>query len=79
MTGWSVSAWVWIIFGYYFLATILPIQAIMGKVYPLFSVALIIMVVGILGSDAPGSLCGIHAVLDAHSFYGSAPGPGLLP
>lgn len=36
MTGWSVSAWVWIIFGYYFLATILPIQAIMGKVYPLF-------------------------------------------
>ena len=49
MTGWSVSAWVWIIFGYYFLATILPIQAIMGKVYPLFSVALIIMVVGILG------------------------------
>ena len=49
MTGWSVSAWVWIIFGYYFLATILPIQAIMGKVYPLFSVALIIMVMGILG------------------------------
>lgn len=37
------------IFGYYFLATILPIQAIMGKVYPLFSVALIIMVMGILG------------------------------
>lgn len=31
------------------------------------------------GRDAPGSLCGIHAVLDAHSFYGSAPGPGLLP
>ncbi|WP_343028860.1 carbon starvation CstA family protein [Akkermansia muciniphila] len=49
MTGWSVSAWIWIIFGYYFLATILPIQAIMGKVYPLFSVALIIMVMGILG------------------------------
>ena len=49
MTGWSVSAWVWMIFGYYFLATILPIQAIMGKVYPLFSVALIIMVMGILG------------------------------
>lgn len=49
MTGWSVSTWVWIIFGYYFLATILPIQAIMGKIYPLFSVALIIMVVGILG------------------------------
>lgn len=43
------AALLWIIFGYYFLATILPIQAIMGKVYPLFSVALIIMVVGILG------------------------------
>lgn len=49
MTGWSVTAWVWIIFAYYFLATILPIQAIMGRVYPFFAAALLVMVVGILG------------------------------
>lgn len=49
MTGWDIMTWVWIIFGYYFLATILPIQAIMGRVYPLFALALLIMVAGILG------------------------------
>ncbi len=49
MTGWSTTTWVWIIFGYYFLATVLPIQAIMGAIYPYFSVSLLIMVVGILG------------------------------
>lgn len=49
MTGWDVSIWIWAIFAYYFLATILPIQAIMGKIYPFFAVALILMVAGIFG------------------------------
>ncbi len=49
MTGCSTTTWVWVIFSYYFLATILPIQTIMGRIYPYFSIALLIMVVGILG------------------------------
>jgi carbon starvation protein CstA len=39
--------WVVIIFIYYILATLLPIDKIIGKVYPLFGAALLFMAVGI--------------------------------
>ncbi len=47
MTGLAVPAWVSIIFAYYFLATILPIQKIIGRLYPLFGAVLIFMAVGL--------------------------------
>lgn len=47
LTGWAVPVWVAIIFGYYFLATILPIDKIIGRVYPLFGAVLIFMAVGL--------------------------------
>lgn len=37
--------WVVIIFGYYFLAAILPINKIIGKIYPLFGIVLIFMAI----------------------------------
>ena len=40
--------WVWIILVYYILATLLPVDKIIGKIYPLFGAALIIMALGIL-------------------------------
>ena len=40
--------WVVVIFLYYVLATMLPIDKIIGKVYPLFAFALLFMAVGIL-------------------------------
>lgn len=40
--------WILIIFAYYILATLLPIDKIIGRVYPLFAIALIFMAVGIL-------------------------------
>lgn len=40
--------WIIIIFFYYILATLLPVDKIIGKVYPLFAVALLFMAVGIL-------------------------------
>ncbi len=43
----STTVWVVIIFAYYFLATILPIDKIIGRFYPLFGAVLIIMAVGI--------------------------------
>lgn len=46
----SVSDWVWIILAYYFVATLLPIDKIIGKVYPLFGVALVAMAVGLFGA-----------------------------
>ncbi len=45
-----VVAWVTIIFVYYFLATILPIDKIIGRVYPLFGAVLIFMAVGLTGA-----------------------------
>lgn len=40
--------WILVIFLYYILATLLPIDKIIGKVYPLFAMALLFMAVGIL-------------------------------
>ncbi len=49
MTGLSQSVWVWIILVYYILATLLPIDKIIGRFYPIFGAALFIMALGILG------------------------------
>ncbi len=46
----SCPVWVWIILAYYFIATLLPIDKIIGRVYPLFGVALVAMAVGLLGA-----------------------------
>ncbi len=50
----STSTWVWIILAYYFIATLLPIDKIIGKVYPLFGIALVTMAVGLLGAVVVG-------------------------
>ena len=46
----SVTWWIVIIFIYYMLATLLPIDKLIGKVYPIFGLALLFMAVGILVS-----------------------------
>lgn len=40
--------WIVVIFAYYMLATLLPVDKIIGKLYPLFGVALLFMALGIL-------------------------------
>lgn len=40
--------WSILIFAYYVLATLLPIDALIGRIYPLFGVALLVMAVGVL-------------------------------
>lgn len=45
----SANFWVAIIFIYYFLATILPIDVIIGKLYPIFGVCLVFMAFGVGG------------------------------
>ena len=40
--------WIVIIFGYYIIATLLPIDKIIGRVYPLFAIALLVMAAGLL-------------------------------
>ena len=40
--------WIWIIFLYYILATLLPIDKIIGKIYPVFGFALIFMALSLI-------------------------------
>ena len=42
-------AWVAIIIVYYFVATVMPVDKIIGKIYPLFGAALILMALAMLG------------------------------
>ena len=44
----DTTFWILVIFLYYILATLLPFDKIIGKIYPLFAAALLIMAVGIL-------------------------------
>lgn len=44
----DATFWIIVVFLYYMLATLLPVDKIIGKVYPLFAIALIFMAIGIL-------------------------------
>jgi len=43
----DMTFWVWVVFIYYVLATMLPIDKIIGKIYPVFGFALLFMAVGL--------------------------------
>ena len=44
----STEFWLWIILAYYFIATFLSIDKIIGRVYPIFGICLIIMALGVI-------------------------------
>jgi len=44
----TMTFWVWIVFLYYVLATMLPIDKIIGRIYPVFGLALVFMAVGLI-------------------------------
>ena len=46
----NITFWTIVVLIYYFLATLLPIDKIIGKLYPIFGACLIIMAVGIAGA-----------------------------
>lgn len=43
----NTELWLWIILAYYFIATFISIDKIIGKIYPVFGICLIIMAVGV--------------------------------
>jgi carbon starvation protein CstA len=47
LTGGGLKIWLYAIFAYYLIATLLPINKIIGKIYPLFGIALLIMAIGV--------------------------------
>ncbi len=44
----SMTFWVWIVFIYYLFATMLPIDKIIGRIYPVFGLSLLFMAVGLI-------------------------------
>ena len=50
LTDGNVKAWVWmiIILAYYFLSTIIPIDKVIGKIYPVFGIILIVMALSVI-------------------------------
>ena len=77
LSGMSQSIWVWIILVYYILATLLPIDKIIGRFYPIFGAALFIMAFGILGV----LIFGPYEIpnLSAASFNNFSANPNGLP
>lgn len=55
----AVMLWTGIIFAYYFLATILPVDKIIGRLYPLFALALLIMAGGLT----------VMLIVDGYTFF----------
>lgn len=48
-TGYNFNIWLYIIFAYYLVATLLPINQIIGRIYPFFGAALLFMAVSVGG------------------------------
>lgn len=46
--GWGVWGWVFIILIYYILSTLLPIDKLISKLYPVFGIAMLFMALGLL-------------------------------
>ncbi len=44
----NTEFWLWIILAYYFVATFLSIDKIIGRIYPLFGICLIVMAIGVI-------------------------------
>ena len=61
------SAWIWIILAYYILATMLPVDKVIGKIYPIFGIALIAMAAGLLFVLLSGSYT-IPELTTLHNF-----------
>ncbi|MGL4908562.1 MAG: carbon starvation CstA family protein [Bacteroidales bacterium] len=50
LTSWSAGMWIWIILAYYMIATVLPVNKVIGTIYPFFGFALFFMALGLMVS-----------------------------
>ena len=71
----STAVWVWIILFYYFIATLLPIDKIVGRVYPIFGIALVLMALGLMGA----LLFGDYNIPEMNTFHNFQLNPEKLP
>jgi len=47
LTNGGLTVWLYAIFAYYLVATLLPINKIIGRIYPVFGISLLIMAIGV--------------------------------
>ncbi|MBQ7771708.1 MAG: carbon starvation protein A [Bacteroidales bacterium] len=64
LTGVSKEVWLYIIFFYYLLATMLPIDKIIGTIYPFMGAALLFMALGVSVMMITGELKGVYEMVE---------------
>ncbi len=64
LTGIDKEIWLYVIFGYYLLATLLPIDKIIGNVYPFMGAALLFMAAGVGVMLVAGDIAGVHEMVE---------------
>ena len=64
LTGVNKEIWLYAIFAYYLLATLLPIDKIIGNVYPFMGAALLFMALGVGVMLIVGALNGVHEMIE---------------
>lgn len=73
-----VWAWVVVILVYYIIATILPVDKVIGKCYPVFGAALILMALGLLGVILFESYT-VPELTDLHNYHHNAEAFPIVP
>lgn len=64
LTGIGKETWLYVIFAYYLLATLLPIDKIIGNVYPFMGAALLFMALGVGIMLVAGDVSGAHEMIE---------------
>ncbi|MCY6483320.1 carbon starvation protein A [Clostridium aestuarii] len=76
LTGLNINLLLYFIFGYYLIATVVPVDKLIGKVYPIFGICLLIMAAGVAGAMIIGkapipevTLANMHPKADTNPIY----------
>ena len=64
LTGIGKEVWLYVIFGYYIVATLLPVDKIIGSIYPFMGAVLLFMAIGIGIMLIVGDLNGTHEIME---------------
>ena len=64
LTGIDKSIWLYIIFGFYILATLLPVDKIIGSIYPYMGAVLLFMALGVGIMLVAGDISGSHEMIE---------------
>ena len=64
LTSIDKEIWLYIIFGYYILATLLPVDKIIGSIYPYMGAVLLFMALGVGVMLVAGDLSGSHEMVE---------------